>query len=106
MYQKMQDIPPEYMLFLNDLLDEKGIRITDSSLRGDMLVELASRFDAFFTLRLLEKLSDSDKDVFMQMTQKQADQKTVRDFITEKIPNSENEIKDLFVEFKLLYLQK
>jgi len=97
-------IDPNIRLFLDNLLDEKGIFFSSPETREQMIQDLYIRLEKFVLLTLAKELSPKDGDLLLQMIENQAPQSTIQAFLQLKIPNLQEELINLFLTFKSIYL--
>jgi hypothetical protein len=97
-------IDPIVRLFLDDLLDEKGIFFSSPETREQMIQDLYVRLQKFFLLTLAQELSPADGNQLAQMIENQAPESTIQAFLQLKIPNLQDKLVDLFLTFRSIYL--
>jgi len=97
-------IDPDIRLFLDDLLDEKGIFFSSPETREQMIQDLYVRLQKFFLLTLAQELSPADGNQLAQMIENQAPESTIQAFLQLKIPNLQDKLVDLFLTFRSIYL--
>jgi hypothetical protein len=97
-------IDPSIRLFLDDLLDEKGIFFSSPETREQMIQDLYLRLQKFFLLTLAQELSPADGNQLAQMIENQAPESTIQAFLQLKIPNLQDKLVELFLTFRSIYL--
>jgi len=97
-------IDPIVRLFLDDLLDEKGIFFSSPETREQMIQDLYVRLQKFFLLTLAQELSPADGNQLAQMIENQAPESTIQAFLQLKIPDLNNKMANVLLQFKSIYL--
>jgi len=97
-------IDPDIRLFLDDLLDEKGIFFSSPETREQMIQDLYVRLEKFILLTLAKELSPADGNQLAQMIENQAPESTIQAFLQLKIPDLNNKMANVLLQFKSIYL--
>ena len=97
-------IDPSVRLFLEDLLDEKGIFFSSPETREQMIQDLYVRLEKFILLTLAKELSPEDGNQLLQLIENQAPKSTIQAFLQLKIPDLNNKMANVLLQFKSIYL--
>ena len=97
-------IDPDIRLFLDDLLDEKGIFFSSPETREQMIQDLYVRLEKFILLTLAKELSPEDGNQLLQLIENQAPKSTIQAFLQLKIPDLNNKMANVLLQFKSIYL--
>lgn len=96
-------IPDEASKFLNALLDETGLSLTDD-VREDMVKELYIKLDGLLTARIIDTLPDDKVDAFLDMQEKNSSPDEIQQFVQTNLPNASDLFTAVLTEFRDMYL--
>lgn len=96
-------IPDEARKFLDALLDETGLSLTDD-VREDMVRELYIKLDGLLTARIIDTLPDDKVDAFLDMQEKNSSPDEIQQFVQENLPNASDLFAAVLTEFRDMYL--
>jgi hypothetical protein len=97
-------IPPEIHNFLDGLLQDGGIDSTDAEMKEEMIKELYVRLDSFITSVIIDNLPAENLEEFTKMNEEKKPRIEIKQFLKDKMPNSDEVFAKAFMEFRNLYL--
>lgn len=103
MDQNQAQIPQEIRSFLEGLLIDANMTLTDS-MREEMIRELYVRLDNFITGIIIDTLPSDHLDTFLKMNEEKKPQSEIEAFLKEKMPNYQEVFRNAFTQFRDLYL--
>jgi hypothetical protein len=95
-------IKPEVYVFLQDLLADKGIKV-DSEMERNMIEGLNDRLQMYFMQTLAEQLSETDMEKLNAVIPNGP--QAIQDFITSKVPNTNELFAKAMADFRQVFLQ-
>ncbi len=97
-------IDPDIRLFLENLLDEKGIFFSAPETREQMLQDLYIRLEKFILLTLAQELTPADGNQLVQMVEQNNSITAVQSFLKLKIPDLDQKLTKTLLQFRNIYL--
>jgi|GEM_PF-1168240 len=99
-----REIPPEIRAYLEQLLADANMFVADEKLHEDILQDLYDKLDEFIAIKVVESLPADKLAVFTQMNNEQKSKEEIEQFLKDAIPNAQEVMKNIFFEFRDIYL--
>lgn len=97
-------ISQEVRTYLEGLLEDAGMVMTDDLLKEEMIKEIYVRLDNYLTTTIIDNLPSEDLDTFIKMNTEKRSKEEIENFLKEKMPNYKSVLADAFADFRNQYL--
>jgi len=98
-------IPDDIREYLNNILQEAGMLTLDDQMREGMIQELYYQLDNYLASIMVKSLEPEDLETFIKMNEEKKSKEEIENFVTEKVPNSQEVFSNALIEFRRLYLE-
>ncbi|NMC35879.1 hypothetical protein GYA49_02425 [Candidatus Beckwithbacteria bacterium] len=99
----VEQIPSDIEAFLNQLLEDAGMVLTDD-LKAAMIGDLYARLEKKIIADAIENMQPEQVDQFIELVQSGKGKQEMEQFITEKIPNAKEVFAQSFMDFRNFFL--
>lgn len=105
----MKNMPKNFKdldLFIDRLIQEKGLESLEPELLNQVKTDLKDRIEDIINATILEKLTPEKLADFEKLLDSKASDETIQKFCKENIPNLEEVLARVFLDFRQTYLGK
>lgn len=97
-------IPPEIQAFLENLIAEAKVAVTDEKAKADLVKYLFDKLDKFLAAKIVENMKPEDTEVFIKMNEEGKPREEIDAFIKDHMANPQEVFTRAFVDFRDFYL--
>ena len=99
------EIPSEVKTFLEGILTDSGMLMTDDAMKEEMIKELYARLDHFITTAIIDNLPPEHLETFIKLNEEKKPKAEIEQFLKDKMPNAQDVMARAFAQFRDLYLK-
>lgn len=97
--------PAAVTAFLEQVLDDGGMKDVEPGLKGQMLQDLRTRLQNNLFATIVTKLPEEDLPAFEALVSKPAPQADVQQFIRQRLPNLDQLLAEAMLNFRKQYVK-